>query len=117
MTFPNIFQTSLAPVHLVDPSKPGHCKSLVLHLVDPYVRIISTANVPPQQPDWWDGFNIRRDALAQKGLPVELQDMVLDYLESYPLTIEEARELRLNLMRERDRITREQTEKLETWRF
>ncbi|KAF4239040.1 hypothetical protein CNMCM8980_009524 [Aspergillus fumigatiaffinis] len=117
VTFPNIFQTSLASVHLIDPGKPGHCKSLVLHLVDPYVRIISTANVPPQQADWWDGFNIRRDVLAQKGLPVELQDMVLDYLEPYPLTIEEARELRLNLMRERDRIRREQTEKLETWRF
>ncbi|PKX93839.1 DUF4246 domain-containing protein [Aspergillus novofumigatus IBT 16806] len=117
VTFPNIFQTSLAPVHLVDPGKPGYCKSLVLHLVDPYVRIVSTANAPPQQADWWDGFNIRRDVLAQKGLPVELQDMVLDYLEPYPLTIEEARELRLNLMRERDRIRREQTEKLETWRF
>ncbi|RHZ66812.1 hypothetical protein CDV55_101414 [Aspergillus turcosus] len=115
VTFPNIFQTRLSPVRLVDPSKPGHCKSLVLHLVDPYVRIISTANVPPQQADWWDGFNIRRDVLAQKGLPVELQDMVLDYLEPYPLTIEEARELRLNLMRERERIRKEQTKKLEAW--
>ncbi|RHZ64568.1 DUF4246 domain-containing protein [Aspergillus thermomutatus] len=117
VTFPNMFQTSLASVDLVDPRKPGHCKSLVVHLVDPYVRIISTANVPPQRADWWDGFNIRRDVLAQKGLPVELQDMVLDYLEPYPLTIEEARELRLNLQRERNRIRREQTEKLEKWRF
>lgn len=117
MTFSNIFQTSLALVHLLDPSRPGHCKSLVLHLVDPYVHIISTANVPPQQAGRWDGLNIQRDVLARKGLPGELQDMVLDELEPYPLTIEEARELRLNLMRERDCIGREQTEKLETWRF
>ncbi|KAH2550301.1 hypothetical protein KXW97_008207 [Aspergillus fumigatus] len=63
---------------LEGPILPGHCKSLVLHLVDPYVHIISTANVPPQQAGRWDGLNIQRDVLARKGLPGELQDMVLD---------------------------------------
>jgi hypothetical protein len=38
---------------LVDPTKPGHCRFIALWLVDPNFRIISTANVPPQQRDWW----------------------------------------------------------------
>ncbi|GAQ10473.1 hypothetical protein ALT_7794 [Aspergillus lentulus] len=117
VTFPNIFQTSLAPVHLVDPGKPGHCKSLVLH---PSTLMCVSSQRPTCHPSRQTGgmASIFEEMLwLRRGLPVELQDMVLDYLESYPLTIEEARELRLNLMRERDRITREQTEKLETWRF
>jgi hypothetical protein len=38
---------------LVDPTKPGHRRFIALWLVDPNLRIISTANVPPQQRDWW----------------------------------------------------------------
>jgi hypothetical protein len=38
---------------LKDPAKPGHRRFIALWLVDPNVRIISTANVPPQQLNWW----------------------------------------------------------------
>ncbi|KAK4244335.1 hypothetical protein C7999DRAFT_35299 [Corynascus novoguineensis] len=38
---------------LADPTKPGHRRFIALWLVDPTTRIISTANVPPQQADWW----------------------------------------------------------------
>lgn len=40
---------------LEDPTKPGHRRFIALWLVDPHRRILSTANVPPQQKDWWTG--------------------------------------------------------------
>lgn len=36
-----------------DPTKPGHQRFIALYLVDPFQRIISTGNVPPQRFDWW----------------------------------------------------------------
>jgi hypothetical protein len=66
---------SLAPFSLVDRTKPGRHKILALFLVDPCQRIISTANVPPQQEEWWTG------EVGDKGrldhLPAELLQQVL----------------------------------------
>jgi hypothetical protein len=61
---------------LKDPTKPGHRRFIALWLVDPYQRIISTANVPPQQMDWWMDSVLgstpeaRREALSK--MPAEL---------------------------------------------
>jgi hypothetical protein len=46
-------QHRVSPFSLRDRTKPGHRRFVALWLVDPYIRIISTANVPPQQRDWW----------------------------------------------------------------
>lgn len=46
-------QHRVSPFKLIDPTKPGHRRFIALWLVDPTKRIISTANVPPQQQDWW----------------------------------------------------------------
>jgi hypothetical protein len=43
----------VSPFQLADPTKPGHRRFIALWLVDPHVRIVSTANVPPQQQSWW----------------------------------------------------------------
>ena len=51
LTFPNILQHQVKPFELADKTKKGHRKILALFLVDPGIRIISTANVPPQQRD------------------------------------------------------------------
>lgn len=51
ITFPKIFQHQVSPFELVDRSKPGHRKILALFLVDPHIRIISSANVPCQRRD------------------------------------------------------------------
>ncbi|XWW92309.1 hypothetical protein V2A60_000232 [Cordyceps javanica] len=80
LAFPNTLQHRVSPLKLQDPSKPGHRRFLALWLVDPHVRVISTANVPPQQRDWWE-----KSSPAPAGL----------------MTREEAREHRLALMRER----------------
>lgn len=53
VTFPNIIQQQLQPFQLADKTRKGHLKILTLFLVDPNVRIISTANVPCQQMEWW----------------------------------------------------------------
>ncbi|OAL72274.1 hypothetical protein A7D00_3272 [Trichophyton violaceum] len=51
VTFPNSLQHRVHPFELDDPTQPSHRKILVLFLVDPNTRIISTANVPAQRAD------------------------------------------------------------------
>lgn len=46
-------QHRVSHFRLQDPTKPGHRRFIALWLVDPHQRIVSTANVPPQQLDWW----------------------------------------------------------------
>ncbi|CAG7942647.1 unnamed protein product [Penicillium salamii] len=99
ITFPNAVQHRVSPFSLADLSKPGHRKILALFLVDPHRRIISTANVPPQREDWGrEKANVVDQVLSN--LPMELQNMVESDL--HPLmTMEEAKEHRLELMKER----------------
>ncbi|KAF4436169.1 hypothetical protein F53441_13313 [Fusarium austroafricanum] len=80
LAFPNVFQHRVSSFRLQDPTKPGHRRFIALWLVDPHQRILSTANVPPQQKDWWIG-----DGEVPKGL----------------MSVEESREHRLKLMDER----------------
>jgi hypothetical protein len=53
IAFPNVLQHCVEPFTLLDPTKHGHRNIIALFLVDPNLRIISTANVPPQRKDWW----------------------------------------------------------------
>ena len=69
---PNIFKHRVAPLRLENPSKPGYRKTLALFLIDPHCRIISTANVPPQQKDWWDLDMRDSERLAR--MPKEIVD-------------------------------------------
>ena len=101
LTFPNILQHQVQPFSLVDPTKPGHRKILALFLVDPHLKVLSTANVPCQQRDWW------REHIEELGtgldrLPPELWDEVFDGVrDDFPISLEEAKDLRLKLMDER----------------
>ncbi|KGO68163.1 Protein of unknown function DUF4246 [Penicillium italicum] len=115
LTFPNTVQHRVSPFSLVDPSKPGHRKILALFLVDPHRRIISSANVPPQQEDW--GYE-RQNAvnLALASLPLELQDIVQDDLDPV-MTMEKAKEYRLELMKERGHRSGKQNQHFETGDF
>jgi hypothetical protein len=100
LTWPNVLQHQVQPFELVDPSKPGHRKILALFLVDPNIHIISTANVPCQQRQWWRE-NIQSGSGAIAELPMELQDHVFGQVEDFPLSLDEAKESRLELMEER----------------
>ncbi|KAG9194275.1 hypothetical protein G6011_04310 [Alternaria panax] len=82
LAFPNVFQHRVSPFQLIDPTKPGHRRFIALWLVDPTKRIISTANVPPQQTDWYVdsllGSNgaARQEALSK--LPTELINLLVE---------------------------------------
>ncbi|KAJ4354947.1 hypothetical protein N0V95_003356 [Ascochyta clinopodiicola] len=131
LAFPNVFHHRVSPFELADPTKPGHRRFIALWLVDPHKRIISTANVPPQQMSWWaesllDHMSKPHDESTSE-LPHELvrllqendlqlpsstdkvwtAEEVITFLrdklpkDALPMTLEEAKEHRLNLMKER----------------
>jgi len=92
LTWPNILQHQVKPFELADSTHTGHRKILALFLVDPNIRIISTANVPCQRRDWWSDA-VRRAEGAFPALPVELQDRIFEAVEEFPISPEEATEL------------------------
>lgn len=89
--FPNLYQHQVQPFSLADPSRPGHRKILALFLVDPAIPIISTAQVPPQQPHW------RADHRTQQGSSSE--DTATDVINWA-----EAVQIRAELMQERSAL-------------
>lgn len=96
--FPNVYQHHVSPFELVDKNKPGHRKILALFLVDPQIPVISTANVPPQQRQWWTESVTPTGRLGK--LPPEVTDMVVENME-FPISLAEAKDLREELMGER----------------
>ncbi|MGW1118860.1 DUF4246 domain-containing protein [Streptomyces tanashiensis] len=84
LAFPNILQHRVDSFRLTDPTRPGHRKILAFFLVDPSERIVSTSDVPPQQP-WSD---------------------------TSTMTLEQARDFREQLMRERKFFVDEHNEQL-----
>ncbi|KAF4586029.1 WD40 repeat 2 [Ophiocordyceps camponoti-floridani] len=72
--FPNLYLHRIMPFSLADGSRKGHRKILALHLVDPAIPIISTANVPPQQPGWGEAAG---DAVGRE----EAQRVFEDFVE------------------------------------
>ena len=115
-TFPNIVQSRVQPFQLADPTKPGHHKILALFLVDPNIRIISTANVPCQRKDWWSEI-IRNERGGISDLPVELQDSIFDAVDGFPNTLKEAKRVRRDLMQEREQFVVSHTDAFETKHF
>ncbi|KAF5383274.1 hypothetical protein D9615_005045 [Tricholomella constricta] len=106
LTWPNILQHQVQPFRLADPTKPGHRKIVALFLVDPGIRVVSTANVPCQQKEWWSekvvaagGKTPRGNAIAE--LPLELRNHIFGDVDEFPIGLGEAKEVRLQLMEER----------------
>ncbi|KAK4074422.1 hypothetical protein Purlil1_12962 [Purpureocillium lilacinum] len=91
IAFPNVFQHRVSSFRLQDPTKPGYRRFIALWLVDPHRRVISTANVPPQQEAWSPGSTTGGSVANRTDEPVPRGLM----------TLEEAREHRLKLMDER----------------
>ncbi|MFF6805631.1 DUF4246 family protein [Streptomyces sp. NPDC012616] len=84
LAFPNILQHRVSPFGLTDPTRPGYRKILAFFLVDPSQTIVSTSDVPPQQP-WSD---------------------------TATMTLEQAEDFREQLMRERRFFVDEHNEQL-----
>ncbi|MFB8027431.1 MULTISPECIES: DUF4246 domain-containing protein [unclassified Streptomyces] len=84
LAFPNILQHRVGSFRLTDPTRPGYRKILAFFLVDPSERIVSTSDVAPQQP--WSGTTT--------------------------MTLEQAKDHREQLMRERKFFVAEHNEQL-----
>lgn len=84
--------------------------------MDPNIRIISTANVPCQQRDWWSDA-IQQGEGALSTLPVELQNHVFTDVEDFPIGLEEAKGFRLQLMEEREKYVAVHDEEFNGYSF
>jgi len=110
LVFPNSMQHQVQPFSLKDKSKPGHRKILVMFLIDPQRRVLSTSNVPPQRRDWWADEVRKQQSLVK--LPAELFDHTVDMVDDFPISWEQALEIRKKLMEERSASTKLANEKM-----
>jgi hypothetical protein len=105
---PATLQHRVNRCELVDKSRPGCVKVLSLFLVDPNIRIISTANVPPQRLDWtFDGV----DPQELEGLDQMLQQLTIRFSErkdTLPISLTEARKFHDDVFWERVQFTKYQ---------
>ncbi|MET7644345.1 DUF4246 domain-containing protein [Streptomyces sp. NPDC005426] len=60
LAFPNVLQHRVGSFRLTDTTRPGYRKILAFFLVDPSEQIVSTSDVPPQQP-WSDTATMTLD--------------------------------------------------------
>ncbi|KAJ9136822.1 Protein of unknown function DUF4246 [Pleurostoma richardsiae] len=102
LVFPNTLQHRVGQFRLADPARPGHRRFVVLWLVDPHYRVCSTRNVPPQQHDWWAEKSVHKVDFGK--LPGEIINMITEDVKDFPMGLEEAKKLRLELMQERTRM-------------
>lgn len=108
VAFPNIYQHRVGGFELADPMKPGYRKILCFFLVDPFTRILSTSDVPPQQAEWMTRKMPR--APATQGSPVELVDMISEHAIAGRISREEAEVYRESLMEERAKFVMKHNE-------
>jgi hypothetical protein len=109
IAFPNVLQHQVQPFSLVDATRDGHRKILVLFLVDPTQQITSTAVDPPQQADWT--VKERRDAMSTALPSRDLQELVQQFA-GWPVTLQDAKRHRDGLMKERKYFVHENTTQL-----
>lgn len=109
VAFPNMFQHRVQPFELADKTRPGHRKILVYFLVDPFCRVTSTADVPPQQRSWLahqhdpqsePDSELHRLLRAVAPVPDDVITYMLEFLD-FPLSRQAAENLREELMTER----------------
>ena len=100
VTFPSTIQHRYEAIELADKTKPGSAKALSFFLVDPNIRVTSTANVPPQRLDWaFEGA----DAAELEGLNESLDKLSMgfqDRRENLPFSMNEAKRLHAQVFKE-----------------
>ena len=101
LAFPNTLQCRTPRMSLVDGSRGGHCRVLVLLLVDPTVRVTSTLSVPPQQASWT--VRQRQDELQEVLSVRDVQKLLLSYMD-WPIEDGEAQRRRAELSEDREKL-------------
>ncbi|KAI8920668.1 hypothetical protein BC831DRAFT_87138 [Entophlyctis helioformis] len=105
IAYPNSWLNKTEPFKLADPSKPGHCKTLVFFLVDPNKRVVSTAHVAPQQQDWHE------TGVVASRLPPELGLYITPHIHG-TMSTAESHAAHARLMKERSDIDRERMDEI-----
>jgi hypothetical protein len=100
IVFPNLFQHQVQPFELLDKSKPGVRKILVFFLVDPQAPIYSTANIPPQQQEWYADA-LRNHVPVFHRMPKDVVNTIVSNVHGCPMSLDEAKAHREKLMVER----------------
>ncbi|EGF77501.1 hypothetical protein BATDEDRAFT_14159 [Batrachochytrium dendrobatidis JAM81] len=98
VVYPNRYQHKEQSFELADPTQPGHCKILTFFVVNPSRRIVSTAHVAPQQPQWYNS------SLDKAHIPPELWNDITQYIQGVQSPTE-AKHYRDELTSDRTRIT------------
>jgi hypothetical protein len=96
--YPSTIQHRFTRYELKDKTKPGHGRAVVFLLVDPNIRIISTANVPPQRLDWTMSLKS-----SDEELKASMSKLALDNRKSkehMPLSLDEALDHRRKYLQE-----------------
>ncbi|KAJ8323136.1 hypothetical protein O5D80_008194 [Batrachochytrium dendrobatidis] len=96
--YPNRYQHKEQSFELADPTQPGHCKILTFFVVNPACRIVSTAHVAPQQPQWYNS------SLDKTPILPELWNDITQYIQGVQSPAE-AKHYRYELTSDRTRIT------------
>ncbi|KAL5039157.1 hypothetical protein RTP6_7808 [Batrachochytrium dendrobatidis] len=99
VVYPNQYQHKEQSFELADPTQPGHCKILTFFVVNPACRIVSTAHVAPQQPQWYNS------SLDKTPIPPELWNDITQYIQGVQSPTE-AKHHRDELTSDRTQITR-----------
>lgn len=108
IAFPNIFQHRVKHFFPLDPTRPAIRKILVFFLINPKKPIISTNDIDVQRLD----FLLNRCMVLCKILPLEIiYRHILDFLPH--MTLEEARDCRLELMEGRKYMIEEENTECE----
>ncbi|OAJ38572.1 hypothetical protein BDEG_22480 [Batrachochytrium dendrobatidis JEL423] len=98
VVYPNRYQHKEQSFELADPTQPGHCKILTFFVVNPSRRIVSTAHVAPQQPQWYNS------SLDKAHVPPELWNDITQYIQGVQSPAE-AKHYRDELTSDRTQIT------------
>ncbi|KAK5666805.1 hypothetical protein QVD99_006443 [Batrachochytrium dendrobatidis] len=98
VVYPNRYQHKEQSFELADPTQPGHCKILTFFVVNPSRRIVSTAHVAPQQPQWYNS------SLDKTPILPELWNDITQYIQGVQSPAK-AKRYRDELTSDRTRIT------------
>lgn len=98
IAFPAALERRIEPFQLENLDLPGHLRFVKLYLVDPHYRVCSTRNVPPQQHHWWE--EAMSNEIMRLGVPREIATQIIRETDGWPMTMEEARKHRQEMMKE-----------------
>jgi hypothetical protein len=109
IVFPNLYQHRLSDVHLRANDDPrdengdavgGHVRVLKFLLIDPDIDPrLSTTYVPPQQRSWI--YAALAESIRDR-VPVELLDKIMEFVDVWVMSEEDAEEARQEMTEERE---------------